>query len=376
MCTVALHNDKGTMPASSSSTPSASASAAAAAAPNAAAPASKDYASPTSVTNDHRGAEDDVETAPLRAADADADADADANGMSAPTTHKHDGGRDDDDDDDGDFPYASGHPRRSPMSIGRGCIGFFVFPMTVVLVAMTYWPMVSVYGSSWVMMVLFHLLLAGSLKSYWGIISIDAGTVPDEWNDAVNASPPPTRVFPRCRHTKKFIPLRAHYDEVTGRVVLNFDHFCPWVWSSIGFFNRKYFVLFCMYTCALSLFSALALLPWTIAATSSATVSSSTLYATASSSTPASDPGNLRVAPDPNADADAAAARLNAALLLNRGVLMLATVLDFTFAATLALFSAGHLWMAAKNQTSIEHAKESSRFDCGWRENFLSLIHI
>ena len=51
-----------------------------------------------------------------------------------------------------------------------------------------------------------------------------------------------------CRRSNLFRPLRSHYCSVTRRVVLNMDHFCPWVINTVGFYNRKFFVLFLMYT--------------------------------------------------------------------------------------------------------------------------------
>ena len=43
-------------------------------------------------------------------------------------------------------------------------------------------------------------------------------------------------------------PPRSHYCSVTQRVVLNMDHFCPWVVNTVGYYNRKFFVLFLLYT--------------------------------------------------------------------------------------------------------------------------------
>jgi len=36
-------------------------------------------------------------------------------------------------------------------------------------------------------------------------------------------------------------PPRAHFDHVTRNLVLNMDHYCPWMFNSIGYFNYRYF---------------------------------------------------------------------------------------------------------------------------------------
>lgn len=50
------------------------------------------------------------------------------------------------------------------------------------------------------------------------------------------------------------IPLdqapRAHYDHVTKKLVLNMDHFCPWMFNVVGFRNYRFFVSFLFYVLA------------------------------------------------------------------------------------------------------------------------------
>mmetsp|Transcript_14677 Transcript_14677/g.31298 ORF Transcript_14677/g.31298 Transcript_14677/m.31298 type:complete len:366 (+) Transcript_14677:190-1287(+) len=64
------------------------------------------------------------------------------------------------------------------------------------------------------------------------------------------------RALRRCHKCNdNFKPLRAHHDSVTGRCIVKFDHFCPWVGNAIGATNHKFFVLFVGYTMASCLFS-------------------------------------------------------------------------------------------------------------------------
>jgi len=67
----------------------------------------------------------------------------------------------------------------------------------------------------------------------------------------------PRRAMRRCHKCNdNYKPPRAHHDSVTGRCVVKFDHFCPWVGNAVGAMNHKFFCLFLLYTavtCTLSL---------------------------------------------------------------------------------------------------------------------------
>jgi len=53
----------------------------------------------------------------------------------------------------------------------------------------------------------------------------------------------------RCRKCgDNYKPPRAHHDSVTGRCIVKFDHFCPWVGNAVGALNHKFFFLFILYT--------------------------------------------------------------------------------------------------------------------------------
>mmetsp|Transcript_13181 Transcript_13181/g.37064 ORF Transcript_13181/g.37064 Transcript_13181/m.37064 type:complete len:408 (-) Transcript_13181:2502-3725(-) len=66
-----------------------------------------------------------------------------------------------------------------------------------------------------------------------------------------------TRALRRCHKCNdNFKPARAHHDSVTGRCIVKFDHFCPWVGNAVGATNHKFFVLFVGYTMLSCLFSS------------------------------------------------------------------------------------------------------------------------
>jgi DHHC palmitoyltransferase len=54
------------------------------------------------------------------------------------------------------------------------------------------------------------------------------------------------RRCPKCNDN--FKPPRAHHDSVTGRCVVKFDHYCPWINNAVGALNHKLFCLFLLYT--------------------------------------------------------------------------------------------------------------------------------
>lgn len=59
----------------------------------------------------------------------------------------------------------------------------------------------------------------------------------------------PERAIRRCHKCNdNFKPARAHHDSITGRCIVKFDHFCPWVGNAVGALNHKFFCLFIGYT--------------------------------------------------------------------------------------------------------------------------------
>lgn len=50
-----------------------------------------------------------------------------------------------------------------------------------------------------------------------------------------------------CHLCKCIKPPRAHHCSVLGRCVLNMDHYCPWMATTVGYGNYRHFVLFLVY---------------------------------------------------------------------------------------------------------------------------------
>jgi len=47
-----------------------------------------------------------------------------------------------------------------------------------------------------------------------------------------------------CRYSSRPKPPRSHYDHVTKSLILNMDHYCPWMFNCVGYFNYRYFFNF------------------------------------------------------------------------------------------------------------------------------------
>lgn len=86
----------------------------------------------------------------------------------------------------------------------------------------------------WLCVLVFHVFVGLLLGSYMQCVFTDPGTIPPEWNRAIASDTLLSAQHRVCPRTKQHRPLRSHYCSITGRVVLNMDHFCPWVCTSIS----------------------------------------------------------------------------------------------------------------------------------------------
>ena len=108
-------------------------------------------------------------------------------------------------------------------------------------------------ANSTVELVVFHVLYALIVSSWIQTIITHPGVVPPSWSDRIQRlseihETQIKELFDFNAFHKMWKPPRSHNDRVTQRLVLNMDHFCPWVMNTVGFYNRKFFILFLMYT--------------------------------------------------------------------------------------------------------------------------------
>lgn len=132
-------------------------------------------------------------------------------------------------------------------------------------------------------------------------------------------------------------PPRSHYDSVSGKLVLNLDHFCPWVANTVGFYNRKFFILFLTYTwltctyCFVVLYYAL-----------------------------------IRKALWLRPDLIDQSIQIPPSMMI---AAYMAVIFDAVFAVALFLFGGLHWYLALRNQTSVEGYDRSQKYDLGYRRN-------
>ena len=183
----------------------------------------------------------------------------------------------------------------------------------------------------------FHIITGLAIISYYRGVTTDPGGIPptNEWEKENTAKKQEGLRF--CSREKKWKPDRTHYCSALGRNVLKMDHYCPWLANCVGYFNHKFFLLFILYATVAS--------GW-------ATISVAQLLAMSSA-------GLL-----------AKTKALSAAqvFFLTEGLCISSLI-----SLILTPFTGFHLWLVAKNKTTLEYCEKASpniSYDFGIWHNF------
>eukprot|EP00966_Prymnesium_polylepis_P206776 4790021-Prymnesium_polylepis.1 len=81
------------------------------------------------------------------------------------------------------------------------------------------------------------------------------GSVPRGWVELAQECGAPIAYY-RCKISGEILPPRARYLRRTGSAILGFDHYCHWLGTAVGLHNRKFFVLFVVYSAAFCIMGA------------------------------------------------------------------------------------------------------------------------
>ena len=105
-------------------------------------------------------------------------------------------------------------------------------------------------------LVVAHAILGLQIASYVRCQVTPPGTVTKEWQHQAASGLVPSE---SCKRSGLLQPARGAFVSHEGKVVLALDHYCFWLGTTIGLRNRKYFLLFLLYSCALAVWLGLGL---------------------------------------------------------------------------------------------------------------------
>lgn len=272
-----------------------------------------------------------------------------------------------------ELPEEEGRAREcrvAPCSLTRALVSPMVC-LVFGLVAMSYFPIVVWHRTSSALGVIhiavFHVLVALLLASYCMTVVVDPGVPPERWlaRQAELGNPSRLRV---CQRSEMLKPPRSHYCSVTRRLVLNMDHFCPWVDNTVGFYNRKFFILFLLYSCVTCLYAAGAIAcrraPGRPPARAARAHTPPPLLARGPAAAAIYCNGLL------GAPASSGRDSLGAATIR-----LMAMMVDVGLGISLLFFTGFHVGMAARNETTIESCGYAdARYDVGYWQNLAQVF--
>ena len=94
------------------------------------------------------------------------------------------------------------------------------------------------------LLVPFNLGATLILTNYYRCVTMQAGSVPLDWQPPAEALSSPDTPPRYCRPCKAMKPPRAHHCRTCRQCVLRMDHHCPWIANCVGQANYASFIRF------------------------------------------------------------------------------------------------------------------------------------
>ena len=212
-----------------------------------------------------------------------------------------------------------------------------------------------------------HALLALQIASFVQVTRTHPGSPPAGWSTEDATA---TSVFDeqgrRVEGVREKPPPRAVYVRRLGETVLGFDHFCWWIGVPIGWLNRKFFILFVLWSAALSGFGfALAVIDM-----NRLVPSPTNLHMMEEVMVKAAMPMPMPTLPF--ILLSLAMSELSTPELVHACCLLVCAAANMVATLLLGIFGGWHVQMALRNRTSIAEPENEEVYDVGslsnWRQ--------
>ena len=122
----------------------------------------------------------------------------------------------------------------------------------------------------WVHLVAASFMIVNLFSRYILAVFTDPGTIPDSSAykllilqraehldvDLENTTAGPL-AWNKCKRTGVMRPPRARYCQILKTNVMNYDHYCPWIFNAVGYQNLRHFVVFLFWVWLSTMYGAL-----------------------------------------------------------------------------------------------------------------------
>ena len=214
-----------------------------------------------------------------------------------------------------------------------------------------------------------HALLALQIASFVQVTRTHPGSPPAGWS---SGDARVTSVFDehgrRVEGVVDNLPPRSRYVRRLEEIVLGFDHFCWWIGVPIGWKNRKFFILFVLWSTALACFGfvlAVVDMNLLVPSPSSVQMMEQAMYKAA---LPFGMPTMHFMM------LTLAMSELSTPELVHACFLLIAAMANMVATLLLGIFGSWHVQMALRNRTSIVEPENEEVYDVGTLSNWRQVM--